>query len=284
MDGPRTLNRVLLLNDQWKLRPYVLQILLLAVALAVVTFVVVRASAQAPVKPMARDAHPSFAVATIKPHDPNFPRRQGWNFIGERVQIQNQTIAGIMMYAYSINPHQLAGLPEWADNAAFDIEGVTDTPGQPNLPQQQEMLQKLLADRFGLRFHREQRPLNVYAIQIAKGGPKLTPAAHPDAQPTQRGNQQGASLCNKMGSAAMTDFVLVMQYFVEDRPLVDQTGLTGRYDITLCYTPDEVHSTDPNAPPGLFTAVQEQLGLKFEPIKAPVDVFVIDHVDRPSAN
>jgi uncharacterized protein (TIGR03435 family) len=237
-----------------------------------------------PIAPMAADAHPSFAVATIKPHDPNYPRRQGWGFRGDRVEIDNQTIGSMMMYAYSINPHQIADLPEWADKAAYDVEGITDTPGQPNLRQQQDMLQKLLADRFGLKFHREQRPLNVYAIQVAKGGPKLKPAAHPESQPGQRASQQGAALCNKMSNVAMTDFVLDMQFFVEDRPLVDQTGLTGRFDITLCYTPDEARNTDPDAPPGLFTAIQEQLGLKLQPVKAPVDVFVIDAVQKPSEN
>lgn len=262
------------------LRP---QLLLLAILIATPALAQ-RATVGEPVAPMAADAHPSFAVATIKPHDPNYPRRQGWNFIGNRVRIDNQTIGSMMMYAYSINPHQLAHLPEWADKAAYDIEGITDAPGQPNLRQQQEMLQKLLADRFGLKFHREQRPVNVYAIQIAKGGPKLTPAAHPERQPGQRASQQGAGLCNKMSSAAMTDFVLDMQFFIEDRPLVDETGLTGRYDITLCYTPDDAHNTDPNAPPGLFTAIQEQLGFKLQPTKAPVDVFVIDQAHLPSEN
>ena len=255
-----------------------------AALLACALFTAAQNNAPQPVKPMARDAHPSFAVATIKPHDPDYPRRQGWNFIGDRVDIQNQTIASLMMYAYSINPHQLAGLPDEADKTAYDIEGVTDTPGEPNLHQQQEMLQKLLADRFALRFHREQRPINVYAIQIAKGGPKLTPAAHPETRPGQHATQHGTKLCNIMTSATMDDFVLDMQYFIDDRPLVDQTGLTGRYDMTLCYAPDDSRATAPNALPGLFTAIQEQLGLKLVPTRAPVDVFVIDHVSQPSAN
>jgi uncharacterized protein (TIGR03435 family) len=240
--------------------------------------------ASTPVAPMAAEAHPSFAVATVKPHDPNYPHRQGWNFIGDRVRIENQTVGSMLMYAYAINPHQIADLPEWADRIAYDIEGVTDTPGQPNRAQQQEMLQKLLADRFGLKLHREQRPLNVYAIQIAKGGPKLTPAAHPDAQPGQHARQQGAGICTRMTNAAMGDFVLDMQFFVDDRPLVDQTGLTGRYDITLCYTPDDSHTADPNAPPGLFTAIQEQLGLRLDAVKASADVLVIDRIEKPSAN
>jgi len=74
-----------------------------------------------------------------------------------------------------------------------------------------------------------------------------------------------------------------MQFFL-DRPVVDQTGLNGRYDFSIHFTKDETHSADPNAPPGIFTAVEEQLGLKFEPTKAPVDVLVIDHVEPPSAN
>ena len=87
-----------------------------------------------------------------------------------------------------------------------------------------------------------------------------------------------------MTSHADADFVLDMQFFLDDRPLVDQTGLTGRYDITLRYTHDEANATDPDAPPGLFTAIQEQLGLKLDAVKAPTDVFVIDHVEQPSPN
>ena len=238
--------------------------------------------AATPVAPMARDAHPSFAVATIKPHDPD-SRRQGWNVIGDRFIIENQTVASMMMYAYSIDPHQLADAPDWVTKAAYDVEGITDTPGKPNLHQQQEMIQKLLADRFQLKFHSEKRELPAYAIHIAKGGPKLTPAAHPDRESGQRANGHGTEVTVIMSSATMADFVLDMQFFL-DRPLVDQTGITGRYDITFRYTHDETNATDPDAPPGLFTAIQEQLGLKFEPTKAPVDVFVIDHVEQPSAN
>ena len=81
----------------------------------------------------------------------------------------------------------------------------------------------------------------------------------------------------------MADFILGMQFFF-DRPLVDQTGISGRHDFTLRYTYDEAHATDPNAPPGLFTAIQEQLGLKLDAVKAPIDVFAIDRVEQPSAN
>ena len=147
------------------------------------------------------------------------------------------------------------------------------------------MVQKLLADRFQLKFHGEKRELSVYAIQLAKGGPKLTPAAHPDAESDQEGQRPRHRAVTVIYHQRHHDRTSssAMQFFF-DRPLVDQTGLGGKYDITLRYTHDEANATDPNAPPGLFTAAQEQLGLKFEPTKAPVDVFVIDHVEKPSAN
>lgn len=236
----------------------------------------------AAIVPIAADAHPSFAVATIKPHDPD-SHHQGFNAIGDRFYIRDQGITGLMMFAYSLDQHQIAGLPEWTGTARYDIEGTVDTPGEPSLRQQQEMLQKLLAERFQLKFHKDKRELSAYAIQIAKGGPRLTAAANPDAQPDQEGDGHGTEMTQVYTSASMADFVLGMQFFL-DRPIVNQTGLTGRYDFKLRYTYDVANTTDPNAPPGLFTAVQEQLGLKFEPVKAPVDVYVIDQIERPSAN
>jgi uncharacterized protein (TIGR03435 family) len=235
------------------------------------------------IKPMAADAHPSFAVATIKPHDPA-SSHQGFDAKGDRVTARDQSVASMMMFAYGIHPSQIVGVPDWVLNDRWDVEGTSDTPGEPNLRQQQEMLQRLLADRFGLHFNREKRELTVYAIQLAKGGPKLKPAANPDAEADQDGSGHGTEFSLRFTSVSLPEFAMGMQFFVHDRPVVDQTSLTGRYDLTLRYTYDEARSTDPNAPPGLFTAVQEQLGLKFEPTKAPIDVFVIDHVKQPSAN
>jgi uncharacterized protein (TIGR03435 family) len=240
------------------------------------------ALAQTPVVPMAPDAHPSFAVATIKLHDPS-SQRQGFNNSGDRVTIRNENLVSLIMFAYAIDKRQIADEPGWAHDVAYDIQGPVDTPGEPSLHQQQEMLQKLLADRFRLHFRREKRELPVYAIRIIKGGPKLKPAANPDAQPDQEGNGHGTEQTVTYTSASMADFAFGEQFFF-DRPIIDQTGLTGRYDFSLRYTYDEAHTTDPNAPPGLFTAVQQQLGLKFEPTRAPVDVYVIDHVERPSEN
>jgi len=235
-----------------------------------------------PVKPMAADAHPSFAVATIKPHDPA-SNSQGFHNAGDRISIRNESITSLMMFAYSINKHQVIDLPAWAETSSYDIEGKTDIAGEPNLRQQQEMIQNLLADRFHLKMHRDQRELPVYAIQVAKGGAKLTAAAKPEDQPNQQGYSHGTEMTQTYTNCSIPNFILGMQFFL-DRPVVDQTGLTGHYDFTFHYTADEVHATDPNAPPGLFTAVQEQLGLKFEPTKAPVEVFAIDHLEMPTVD
>jgi uncharacterized protein (TIGR03435 family) len=255
----------------------------MAVLTLATAHVLAQGSGATPVKPMAAGAHPSFAVATIKPHDPN-SSRQGYDAVGDRFTIRNQSVASMMQFAYAIHPSQIADVPDWALHDRWDIEGTIDTPGEPDLRQMQEMLQKMLAERFGLKFHRDQRELSVFALRIAKGGAKLKPAAKPDADADQDAKGDGVALTQIYTSATMSDFVMGMQFFLPDRPIVDQTGLIGRYDIRLRYTPDESRTTDPNAPPGIFTAIQEQLGLKLEPVKAPIDVYVIDHVEPPSAN
>lgn len=231
---------------------------------------------------MPPDAHPAFAVAAIRPHDPNI-NHQGFSSAGDRITIRNESVAALLLVAYAIHPRQILDAPEWIFHDRYDIEGTTDIEGEPNMRQQQEMVQKLLADRFGLKFHREKRDMPVFAIEVLKGGPKLKPAVNPDAVPDEQGAGQGTEQTITYTSASMSDFAMGEQFFVS-RPLIDRTGLTGRYDFSVRYTWDEAHATDPNAPPGLFTAVQEQLGLKFQPMKAVVDVFVVEHVNRPTAN
>jgi len=165
--------------------------------------------------------------------------------------------------------------------------------GQPNDKQWKIMVQKLLADRFQLTFHREKKELSVYAIVVGKNGPKLTKSA---------GNPSGLPGLFFRGlgnlpatNATIADFAGVMQSAVLDRPVVDQTGLEGRFDFQLKWTPDETQfggmgmkvpppADDAAAPPDLFTAMQDQLGLKLQATKAAVDVIVVDRVSKPSEN
>jgi uncharacterized protein (TIGR03435 family) len=197
---------------------------------------------------MAADAHPSIEVASIRLHDPS-SQHQSFDVKGDRVTIRNQTVASMMMFAYAIHPSQIAEAPDWVLHERYDIEGKTDTPGQPNLRQFQEMLQKLLADRFGLHLTREKRELPVYAIQVAKGGPKLTPAAKPDREADQTANGHDGDLTQIYTSATLSDFAMGMQFFIPDRPIIDQSGLTGRYDSECATTPTRHTSPTLTRPP-----------------------------------
>ncbi len=168
------------------------------------------------------------------------------------------------------------------------------------MDQYKTMVKKLLADRFKLTFHRDKKELSVYAIVIGKNGPKLTKSeGDPNGPPSLL--FRGLGLLPAQ-NASMADLAGVMQGAVLDKPVVDQTGLKGKFDFTLTWTPDEyqfaalgIRVPPPGDPsvtigPGgtasldLFTAFQEQLGLKLESTKAPAEVFVIDRVEKPSEN
>ena len=174
----------------------------------------------------------------------------------------------------------------------YDVTGQPEGQGMPNINQMRDMIRALLEDRFKLTTHRETRELSAYALVVASGGPKVTKNdTNPNGLPGLLFRGLGVL---PVTNATMGDFAGVMQLAVLDRPVIDKTGLQGRYDFTLTWTPDETQfasfgvriptSTDPNAPPVLFTAIQEQLGLKFDSVRAPVEVMVIDRVERPSEN
>ena len=244
------------------------------------------------IPPMAADASPEFEVATIKPSNPDTQGR-GFRVRGREFSTINTTLSSLLTFAYGLHPKQIVGAPAWVDTDKFDITAQPDQPGRPNDKQWKAMLQKLLTERFQLTFHHDKKELSVYALEVAKSGSKLVKSqGDPNGLPSMffrgLGNLPAAN-------ATMQDFAGLLQSAVLDRPVADQTGLTGRFDFTLNWTPDESQfvgmgikvpppSDKPDAPPGLFTAVQEQLGLKLEATKAPVDVIVIDKVEKPSAN
>jgi uncharacterized protein (TIGR03435 family) len=156
------------------------------------------------------------------------------------------------------------------------------------------MFREILVERFGLKVHHETRTLPVYALVVAKGGPKMTASKpqpnDPDGMPGNPG-VLNTSLGRETGRGALIEFLAEDLSDALGRKVVDKTGLTGRYDFTLTWAPDDDaaamgSSASSGAPqgPSLFTAVQEQLGLKLEPVKAPVDVVVIDHLEKPSEN
>lgn len=242
--------------------------------------------------PMPADANPSFEVVTIKPSDPNRPGKL-FTVRGRQVMTINTTVSDMLSVSYGIHPRQIVGGPDWVGSQKYDVTGEPDVPGRPSTTQLRGMIEKLLADRFKLSFHRDKKELPVYALVVGPKGPMLTrSAADPNGLPGLLFQGLGVLPAR---NATMEDFASVMQSAVLDRPVVDKTGLSGRYDFTLKWTPDETQFVsmgvrvppppdDPNAPPGLFTAIQEQLGLKFDSTKAPVEVLVIDHIEQPSDN
>ena len=245
-----------------------------------------------PPKSMPSDAQPKYDVVTVKPSDPNRPGKL-FTIRGRQVLTINTTVNDLITFAYSLQTKEILNAPPWMDEK-YDVDGVPDIEGQPNSKQMRMLIANALEQRFGLKYHTEQREMTAYTLTVAKGGPKLTASNDREGDP---GNFLFAGLGKlHTSNMSMKEFCHGMQEAVMDKPVVDQTGLTGRYDFNLNWTPDQSqfasfgahipppNPDDPNPPPSLYTALQEQLGLKMDVTKANVDVMVIDHIDKPSAN
>jgi len=247
--------------------------------------------AQAPPGPtstMPADADPSFDVATVKPtpegvEGPRYSLR-GRTFVAAAASLQD-----LIKFAYGVHASQIVGAPAWVASVRHDVEGLPQGEGMPNDRQFKGMLQKLLADRFQLAFHREQRELPAFVVVLGSGTHRLTPTKAPGSLPVAGIGPGGFYGVN----ATTTDFATALQGAAMDRPVVDLTGLTGRWDFRLEWTPDlsqfggravPVGPPNANRPPALSTAIQEQLGLKLESKRAVVDVLLIDRVEKPSDN
>jgi len=235
-------------------------------------------------KPMAADADPAFEVATIKLSKPD-DNVDGFDSKGRHVTVENYTVNDLIQLAYGLSRKQVVGGPAWLDEDRYDIDGIADVAGEPNTKQMKVMIQKLLADRYQLTIHREKKELSIYAITVGKSGAKLTKSvSDPDAMPDEHGNGGSTGLTVRYTNYSMADLAKDLQTRQDGKPVVDQTGIAGRFDFTLKWWPDRWGIASANAEPVLGTAIQEQLGLKLEAVKAPVDVIMIDHVERPSAN
>jgi uncharacterized protein (TIGR03435 family) len=258
----------------------------------------------------------TFEVVSIRPNTSgeqgSGTRRQP----GGRFSSTNATILQLLRLAYSVQPFQIVNAPDWLSNERYDITAKLDgdpppmPPGSPNDPMVLAV-QAMLADRFKLAVHRETREMDIYALMLATPNGKPGPALRSTTQDCERlireaaksgtppAPPQGAEVVcgirTGFGRAAMGGSPLSMFASALSNPLgrvvVDRTGLTGGWDFELTFAPDasmgslppgvELPPVDPNTP-NLFTAVREQLGLKLEPTRGPVEVLVIDNVDRPT--
>ena len=247
-----------------------------------------------PPKLIPAEANPSFEVATIK------PTQEGTGFTihptASGTLIANAaSLAYLIKFAYQVHPRQITKAPAWLDSDKYDLTAKPDMPGMPSLPQMRAMVQKLLADRFQLKFHNEKKEMPAYAITVARGGIKMTKnEGNPKGNPGYGGGPGGMRVIN----STIQEFIGFVLNDSLGMPVVDQTGLgPARFDFILKYSADSLQTqpggpaagaapsaASPDAPPDIFTAMQQQLGLKLESTKALVDVMVIDKVEKPSEN
>jgi len=242
---------------------------------------------------------PPYDIISIHPHNAmddniSFMSRPG-NFAAT-----NCTLKELISEAYGIREDLISGLPGWADTAHFDVTAkVSDF--NPNVfknltrEQRDSMLLPMLADRFHVKAHTEVKTLSVFNLVVAKDGPKFKLNPPPPVDPDNpRKGQEGRGNIN-INNDDLTATAISLSSFAEtlagqlNHTVIDKTGLTGDYDFKLKWTPEEqANSTADNGttdrPPDLFTALQEQLGLKLEATKGPVTTLVVDHAEQPSPN
>jgi uncharacterized protein (TIGR03435 family) len=264
---------------------------------------------------------PAFEVATVKPNKSGQQFMRMGGGANGRFEATNVPVRLLIRNAYQLQDFQIVGAPSWINDTRFDViakmpDGIVLTPGPPPGPMAL-MMRTLLADRFKLATHTETREMPVYALVLARSdgklGPKLTPsAADCSAGLGARGRgapappQPGEPLpCGMMiglgnlrgGAMPIEQFALSLSQFV-GRTVLNKTGLMGVYDFSLTYTPEQMPGGgapggNPGSPlvngqavdlngPSIFTAVQEQLGLKLDSQRGPVEVLVIDRVEQPT--
>ena len=245
-------------------------------------------------KPLPEGTKLEFEVASIKPTGAIQPRPPGFNVTATELRSPNISLAGLITFAFELHLTQVSKLPGWAETEGYQIAARLPQGGDASDDQLRTMLKNLLQSRFDLSCHTEKREMSVYAISIGKKGPTGIKMVKNTTSGLRMGSQ-GLGRVSFQG-ATMGALATQLQLRVLDRPVIDRTGLEGRYDFTLDWRPDEFQfpfapaarraeaAASADALPDLFTAFQEQLGLKLEATKAPVTVLVIDKVSKPSEN
>ena len=269
-------------------------------ALLVIALLAVSVIAQQPAATTAQPALPVYDAVSIHPHNAS-DNRVDLSFHPDSFTAINITLKELLSYAYQIREDLISGLPAWADSAHFDISARVSDPDHSVLDkltrdQMKAMIRPILFDRFQLKVHTEIKTLPVYDLVLAKGGPKLQksppPPDDPD-HPTPPGKHRKTSWRFNNGdltvtAITMSDFAVTLADQLH-HTVIDKTGLTDAYDFNLKWTPDEdadkaADNGAADRPPDIFTALQEQLGLKLEAAKGPVTTLVVDHAEQPSPN
>jgi uncharacterized protein (TIGR03435 family) len=267
-------------------------------ATVIVASISVGAVAQVPIE-QSRPQRPSFDVASVRVHDPNDGKeRDNYQaYPGGRFTSSNASLWMLIHYAFQLQPYQVSGIPDWIKSEHYDVD-AKPAEAHPNFDDIPLMLQRVLEDRFQLKYHWETREQRVYELVVMKRG-KLSasilkgdcpsPLSNPEWLPKDApcgclanspGHTKGYNLTasNLAGSLS----------WLLSKPVSDKTNLAGRYDVELRWTPESMEmrsdAFSEQDAPNVFTAIQEQLGLRLQPARGPVRVLVIDHVGKPSDN
>ena len=228
---------------------------------------------------------PEFEVASIKPNKTN--ERMYYGMRNASLTVRNMTVMGLIQIAYGKRDFQISGGPAWIGTECFDVEAKAERPQKAS----HDMLKALLAGRFHLTLHRETKESSVYSLVVARGGLKMKLSA--DQTEPEKGGPKELGPGRLMGEGIPMYVIVNLFSNMLGRAVINHTGLTGKYDVNLQPVPDSLQlQTDPADPLSqadvlnlaLIDAVEKQLGLKIESIKAPEEVLVIDHIERPSAN
>jgi uncharacterized protein (TIGR03435 family) len=230
---------------------------------------------------------PEFEVASVKPSTSTQP---GSNFnrqTGGGLTATNVSLKELILFAYDIREQQLVGGPVWLDKDTYDVvakptENDNPTGAKRSFDEDFRTIRlrtrALLASRFHLVVHNETREMPIYSLVVAKGGPHMEPSK---AEGLTINNRKGLTLCKKV---TIPLFAANSLTYKMGRTVIDQTGLTGEYDFEIHFVDDQAATAGDTSGPDFLTAMREQLGLRLEPGRGPVDVLVVDSAEKASAN
>ena len=227
---------------------------------------------------VAQSPSPAFEVASIKRNATGSMNANAARVAGDRYRAENVSLISLLRVAYAVQEFQIAGHPDWAAVDRFDIEAKMEAGA--NSRDWPLMLQRLLADRFKLAVHRESRAGPIYTLVVAGNGPRLTAA-----EPSKRANPGGdfsASPTQIIGTGvSMAEFAMRLSRSI-GVTVVDGTGLNGAFDLKLTWPMDDRFvGRGASASPTMFTAIQEQLGLRLQPGRGPTAMLIVDRAERP---
>jgi bla regulator protein BlaR1 len=230
----------------------------------------------------ARPTVAHFDVVAIREN--RSPLKAGMSLRDGSLQVNNLQLKSLITSAYGVREVLIFGLPGWAEEARYDIRAkVTDADPKVldgiSREQRRALMAAMLEDRFHLRLHAVTKNLPVYDLTVARGGPRFSESVRHGVEPHGEIGRTEYSATNAS--------ILGLSYFLEEvveRTVIDKTGLTGAYDLHLQWAPDLTGAPGSDTFPSIFTALQEQLGLKLQPNKGPVKTLIVDHLERPSEN